>query len=196
MLRVTLAAAALLLLTGCSSQPSPTATATVAVAPASSPTVATSEPPRQPALQLSPIASPSPTPDLTPLVVGNTDGQGVSIRKTPGTGDRIRAWPDGTQMTPLGDSQQADGHTWLKVRDPDNNEGWVAAEFLTKPATPAGAPVTTLQPATETTPQSVAPAPTATTPPPTATFPPLRPTFTPPGVPKPTGSPAAAAGQR
>ncbi|MCC7104604.1 MAG: SH3 domain-containing protein [Chloroflexi bacterium] len=192
MLRVTLAVAALLLLAGCSSQPPPAATATVA--PTSSPTVPTPTPapPPQPALQLSPIASPSPTPDLTPLVVGKTDGEGVSIRKSPGTGDRIRAWPDGTQMTPLGDSQQADGRTWLKVRDPDNNEGWVAAEFLTKPATPTA----TLQVAPGTTPQTVAPAPTATLPAPTATFPPLRPTFTPPGVPKPTSSPAAAGGQR
>lgn len=48
----------------------------------------------------------------------------------------------------MDDEQEVDGRVWRKVRDPDRNEGWVAAEFVASgsqsagasPGTPAAAP--------------------------------------------------------
>ena len=84
------------------------------------------------------VASPSP-PKLTPPAtviyysVGNTDGDGVYIRRAPRMEDRIAVWPDGTPMQWLGETVQSEGRNWEKVKDPAGNVGWVPSEFLVAP---------------------------------------------------------------
>lgn len=66
----------------------------------------------------------------TTMVVGNTDGMGVYMRRTPNLGDRLRAWPDNTRMEVLERDITSEGRSWLKVRAPDGSEGFVPAEYL------------------------------------------------------------------
>lgn len=73
--------------------------------------------------------TPTP-PGQDTLRVGNTDGQGVYIRRTPRLDDRIRPWRDGTPMVVLGPPQTANGLTWLRVRAPDGVEGYIPAQYL------------------------------------------------------------------
>ena len=77
-------------------------------------------------------ASPTATPG-TMRRVGNTGGEGVYVRRTPRLADRIRAWPDNSQMTLLGETAEADGLRWQKVRDPAGNEGWMPEQYLVQP---------------------------------------------------------------
>lgn len=77
----------------------------------------------------SPTTAPTPTP--REYVIANTGGDGVFIRRTPDQEDRIKAWPDGTRMVVIGDDLERDGILWRTVRDPDGNEGWIPAEYLT-----------------------------------------------------------------
>jgi hypothetical protein len=74
----------------------------------------------------SPVASPSP-----PVVmrVGNTDGEGVFLRRTPAMADRIRAYSEGTQLQVIGPDTEGEGRQWRHVRAPDGTEGYVPAEF-------------------------------------------------------------------
>lgn len=57
--------------------------------------------------------------------VGNTDGQGVYIRRTPSMADRVRAYPDGTELIVIGEDVFGDGQRWHHVRAPDGLEGYV-----------------------------------------------------------------------
>ena len=110
-----------LLLGGCSfGRPGPEATATPTQAPPAA-------------------AAPSPTPELPKLLIANTEGEGASIRSEPATGRRIAAWPDGTEVTWLGEDRRVAAATWRHVRDPDGNDGWIAAQYLTEPAPTATA---------------------------------------------------------
>lgn len=74
------------------------------------------------------ILSVVPTPGL--FQVGNTDGDGVWLRKTPAMADKVTAWPDGTLMIIVGADTQAEGRTWHNVKDPNGIVGWVPAEYL------------------------------------------------------------------
>lgn len=91
-----------------------------------------------------PTQTPAPTPTLTPYVVyvGNTDGLGVALRKEAGGTERIKAWPDRTAMTVVGEDQLVEGGLWAPVRDPDGNMGWVSRAYLLLP-TPTPAPTAT-----------------------------------------------------
>jgi hypothetical protein len=102
------------------------------------------------------------------LWVGNTDGQGVFLRRTPTLADRLSlAYPDGTPLVVIGDDVDGDGHHWHHVGAPDGREGYVPVAYAV--AVPPAAVVTaTSAPATPTTaakPQG----PTATLVPATAT---------------------------
>jgi hypothetical protein len=136
----------LLLLAGCqrpSDRPqlgfkpaTPVVVRMAAAAPAEpTPAPATSTPPP-------PTAPPTREPDA--LVVANTGPLGLSLRPSPGSPARLGALADGTRLAPTGEAQQAAGRTWVKVRDPEGREGWVAAEF-TGPA-PGAAPPPTAAP--------------------------------------------------
>lgn len=166
----------LVLALGCASpqpvtspQPTPNVQGTVQAAVSATTAAKPAEPTPAPPATATAIP-PTPTP-ATPLVVVSAGAEGVSIRRVPGTGDRIRAWSDGAEMVPLGEQQQASGRTWTKVRDPAGNEGWVAAEFLIlKGTAPVAAPAATPVPPP---PATAVPAPTAApavkaAPPPTA----------------------------
>lgn len=96
----------------------------------------------------SPLVQATATPipaTATPavFVVANTGGEGVYIRRTPDVADRIKVWPDNTQLLKIGDDLNVDGKTWTTVRDPDGNEGWVPKEYLGMP-TPTPAPTPTI----------------------------------------------------
>lgn len=86
-----------------------------------------------------PVASPTPatikvssqTINGQTLYVTNTDGLGVYIRRTPNPVDRVTVWPDGTPMVVVGPDQPAGGQIWKNVRDPNNDVGFVPAQYLT-----------------------------------------------------------------
>jgi hypothetical protein len=89
-----------------------------------------------------PVATEAPPPEQSTSVaptsvwVGNTDGEGVYLRNSPDLADRVRAYPDGTELTVVGDDVEGDGRQWHHVRAPDGLEGYVPAEY-TLDAAPA-----------------------------------------------------------
>ena len=101
--------------------------------PTAAPTVAATA--TRPAV--TPTAPPAPKPTNTPepaaasdsVWVGNTDGEGVYVRKTPVMADRLDAYPDGTQLTIIGDDVEGDGQTWKHVKTPDGLEGYVPSIY-------------------------------------------------------------------
>ena len=72
----------------------------------------------------------TPTVDRTIYYVANTDGDGVYIRRTPNLEDRIKAWPDGTQMLRVGPRVTVENRIWENVRDPDGTVGFIPAQYL------------------------------------------------------------------
>ena len=129
----------------------PVAAPAATVARASS--AAQPTPPRPPAPLLSPSASPSPSPSPAPqalsFVVTGTGTNGISLeRRQRPTGKRIKVWPDGSILTSLSESREVSGRTWRRVRDPDDNEGWAAADFLVgkQRSSPEESGVATAQP--------------------------------------------------
>ncbi len=81
------------------------------------------------------LPSPSPTPTPVPdkpqtMVVGNTDGEGVFLRRTPHLDDRVRAWMDGARMEIIGQPVDSDGVHWAHVRAPDGTEGYIPQQYL------------------------------------------------------------------
>jgi hypothetical protein len=123
-------------LPGSQPAPSPTPAATV-VAPtlAASPTrPASAASPTAAAAAPKPTAAPEPSGAANTVYVGNTDGEGVYIRKTPNMDDKLKAYPDGTALTIIGDDvDNADQH-WKHVRAPDGTEGYVPAMYTTDSA--------------------------------------------------------------
>jgi len=55
--------------------------------------------------------------------VGNTDGEGVFIRKTPAMDDKVRAYSDGTALTIIGDDVDGDGIPDVVVGAPGASPG-------------------------------------------------------------------------
>lgn len=74
-------------------------------------------------------ATPTPSSSTT-MVVGNTGGMGVYLRRTPIMADRLRAWADNTTMQVLETGITSEGRQWTKVRAPDGTEGYVPAQYL------------------------------------------------------------------
>ena len=74
--------------------------------------------------------TPSPDDSEITLYIGKTDGDGAYIRGSVDTTDRIKAWPDGTEMVVVGPAVAAGGRVWRNVRDPDGNVGFVPSEYL------------------------------------------------------------------
>src|SRR5437868_5294117 len=110
--------------------------------PPPEPTVAPTVVPTVARVAASPSAAPSSTvaaPTATAAAtaattsntvwVGNTDGEGVFVRKTPAMADRARAYPDGTPLTIVGDDVDGDGQHWKHVTTPDGLEGYVPAMY-------------------------------------------------------------------
>ena len=134
--RVGFGLVALMLVTGCgigtAAAPTPT-TAPPAAAATSAPTAAqpavSPVASAKPSVAASPTAAQKPSAAANTVYVGNTDGDGVYIRKTPVMADRVRAYPDGTALTIIGDEVDGDGQHWRHVRTPDGLEGYVPAMY-------------------------------------------------------------------
>jgi SH3 domain-containing protein len=137
-MRGALAALVVLMSCACGVLPgsAPAATATPAAAPATtapSPGVAAASPVASP----SPAAVPKPANTAAPsanantVYVGNTDGEGVYLRKTPNMDDKLDAYPDGTALTVVGDDVDNGGQMWRHVKTPDGTEGYVPAMYTT-----------------------------------------------------------------
>ena len=80
-----------------------------------------------------PTAQPVPTSELagvrTALIINTTVG--VNVRDVPGMGGAVlQVAPEGTRVTILGDTQEADTYTWYQIVLPDGTRGWVASNFL------------------------------------------------------------------
>lgn len=63
------------------------------------------------------------------LVVGNTYGIGVYIRSTVARNAEVRAWPDGTELKPTGQTASGGGWNWIEVTDPSGYVGWVPSQY-------------------------------------------------------------------
>ena len=92
-------------------------------------------PPTDPAPAPAPAqdaAQPEPAPLAGDrLRVVGTDGAGANLRAAPSLGAaRIATVPEGTVLVAVEGPRQSEGRSWRRVRDPQQNEGWVAAEFL------------------------------------------------------------------
>jgi hypothetical protein len=115
--------------------PAPTPAPVATIAPTAAP-----EPPAPPPAP----ASLSEPPAAARLVVRNAGSEGLTLRRSPGIGERIRVWNDGTEMADLGDTAEHSGRSWKKVRDPNGTVGWAAADFLADPASSSSTQTTNL----------------------------------------------------
>jgi hypothetical protein len=79
-------------------------------------------------------APPTAPPAPQFLSVANTAGQGLFLRPEPNTaGEPLKLLAEGTQLEALGEEVQGADYVWLKVRDPEGAEGWVARDFVVVP---------------------------------------------------------------
>lgn len=100
-----------------------------------------------PVATVAPTAVPTPAiaaaltqpPASARLLVANVGAEGLSLRKAPGNGERIKVWKEGTELLDLGQKSEQGGKTWRQVRDPDGSVGWAASDFLSDPAAPVAA---------------------------------------------------------
>jgi hypothetical protein len=78
-------------------------------------------------------AAPADTPvNVSPVRIANTDGQGAYIRRTTNLEDRLRAWPDGTQLQVTGAATEVNGLSWTPVVDPAGNRGWIPSQYISQ----------------------------------------------------------------
>lgn len=85
---------------------------------------------RQPALVPTATLMASSTVTDKTVRVANTDGVGVYIRRTPTLGDRIKAYPDRTELRVIGPDVNAENVLWVHVSADDGVEGYVPAQYL------------------------------------------------------------------
>jgi uncharacterized hydrophobic protein (TIGR00271 family) len=112
------------------SGPTLTATATPSPTPAATATptmtaTATSSPTST--VAVTPTATATPTP--VAAVIGDTGGQGVFLRQTPG-GEVVDALAEGAPVEILNEREVVDDIEWVQVRDEDGRVGWVAAQYV------------------------------------------------------------------
>ena len=84
-----------------------------------------------PTLTPSPTPSVTPTPSATPLPTGTVNSpNGLYLRDVPGGTAELELIPDGATVTLLGQTDEANNLTWVRVRTAAGNDGWVALDFL------------------------------------------------------------------
>ncbi len=116
--------------------PVPSATFTAEVAPSATISLlepTDGEPPT--ATVVLPVSTPPVTAlptEIRPGALVLVTGAGkLNLRESPTTSAAVVvAVPDDTVLTVLEGPQQADNYTWWKVRTPDGEEGWAAANWL------------------------------------------------------------------
>jgi hypothetical protein len=115
------------------SQPAATAVPPTAAAPTVAVSPVPTKPAAAPAASPSAVAKPTATAASSSAVekvwVGNTDGEGVYLRKTPVMADRIKAYPDKTVLVIIDADVDGDGQSWHHVRAPDAVEGYVPVQY-------------------------------------------------------------------
>ena len=71
------------------------------------------------------------------VVVANTDGQGLYLRRQPDWVSKWVAWNEGTKLHVLAAGVNGpgapgeSGATWLQVRDPEGRVGYVPEQYVT-----------------------------------------------------------------
>jgi hypothetical protein len=81
------------------------------------------------AARASPVPpAPSP-PTVRRVFVADTDGEGAFVRWTPSLDDRVKAYPEGTELQVVGPEVEAEGVTWRNVRAPDGLVGWIPKQY-------------------------------------------------------------------
>ena len=80
--------------------------------------------------QLQAFTSQPPAEAKTWVTVANTAGEGAYLRATPRLTAPLKAWAEGTLLEVAGDDASGDGYRWKRVRDPNGQLGWIAAEFV------------------------------------------------------------------
>ncbi|MBK8985173.1 MAG: SH3 domain-containing protein [Chloroflexi bacterium] len=104
----------------------PAATATVTPVP-----FPTSQVTVLPTVMATLAATPTHTPEPAPATAVVTSPVGVYLRSEPSTSAPDVEWLlEGTQLVVLPGDAEADGYTWIFVRTPAGNEGWVATAFI------------------------------------------------------------------
>jgi hypothetical protein len=102
------------------------------VTPARQATTASSAPSGQPSQTAQPGQATQVAPNAAQpqsLRIANTGGEGAYIRRTTNLDDRLRPWPDNTQLRVIGADASVNGTQWKHVQDPAGNEGWIPAEY-------------------------------------------------------------------
>jgi hypothetical protein len=64
------------------------------------------------------------------LVIANTDGEGVFLRRTPSMEDRIEVYEEGTRVQAVGPEVESEGRRWRLVRIDDGAVGWIPSQYL------------------------------------------------------------------
>lgn len=109
-----------------------TTSRTTSLSPTSPSVKATAAAPANPTATIAATCTATPGTKFasTLVMVANTGGEGVYIRRTPSGEDKIKAYPDGTIMLIIGNDAQAGGNLWANVRASDGTQGWAPAEYL------------------------------------------------------------------
>ena len=164
------AVVATLVVVGCSSSSSPATKQSAPAAGPSAPTAVIVAPTTAPTNPPPPAAAAVATATVVPkpLWVGNTDGQGVFLRRTPQLGDKMAAYVDGTLLRVVGPEVDGDGTHWQHVVAPDGKEGFVPSSFALTTQVPTPTPVVATATSVPATPKATA-LPTTRTPVPAAT---------------------------
>ncbi len=103
--------------------------------PEENPFMAGSQPTSAPTSLLPPtVTSAATTPSPTTsqfFVVTGTGVQGLFLRPDHSTQNSpIATLPEGTRVEQIGDDVPGEQYVWRKIRTPEGQEGWVAADFL------------------------------------------------------------------
>jgi len=82
-------------------------------------------------------------PEPERVEVYGTGGTGANLRARPSrSGSVLKSVPDGSQLTIVGENEQADGVTWRNVETEDGLTGWLSTEVIKTiiPPTPTPRP--------------------------------------------------------
>src|SRR4051812_1942485 len=76
------------------------------------------------AAESTPAPGAAPTPPPGGVVVANTDGDGVYLRRSPRLADRMKPYPERTILTVIARDREGTGLTCFPVAPPAAGQGW------------------------------------------------------------------------